>query len=285
MAGTAEARFALKQVAKQLEQSTSAGVKNLARLAADPAQTMVAVGLNPFGWQAKMLRSFSAPNPPARTMVLAGRQCGKSQASSAAAAWSALVKGHLILLLSPSLRQSSLLFKDGASSVIRLLDELQWPIPPVSQSATRVVLANGGEIVSLPGSSEHTVRGYSSVDLCIVDEMQHVSDELFFTILPMLQVSRGRCLAIGSAWVKEGWAWRAWSSTEGWEKYKVTGLESPLLSKEMLAQHLEDMGQHRFSMEYLCEWSELSAHSFFDPQDISNAFSDDSIEPLFPEEM
>ena len=108
--------------------------------------------------------------------------------------------GHFLLLLSPSLRQSQELFKK-VQDACRGLDN---PAPLLAESALRLELANGSRIISLPGT-EGTVRGYSGVDLLIIDEAARVVDDLYYAVTPMLAVSQGaaHCLeyASGPPWL------------------------------------------------------------------------------------
>ncbi len=64
----------------------------------------------------------------------------------------------LVLLLSPSLRQSQELFRQVAGFYRRL----EKPVPPEQESTLRLELKNGSRIVSLPGQ-ESTVRGFAGV--------------------------------------------------------------------------------------------------------------------------
>src|SRR5437867_4288682 len=93
----------------------------LARLRADPANTMRLAGLESDHWQAELIRS-DAP----RTLLLATRQGGKSTAVGALALYEAMARpGSLVLLPSPSERQSAELFL----KVTTAYDGLGQPVP------------------------------------------------------------------------------------------------------------------------------------------------------------
>src|SRR5947207_968698 len=69
---------------------------------ADPGRLMTAAGMAPDPWQLDLLRS-----PASRLLVLCSRQAGKSETAAALAVHTALLQqGALVLLLSPSERQS-----------------------------------------------------------------------------------------------------------------------------------------------------------------------------------
>src|SRR5207245_534015 len=109
----------------------------------DPADLMRAAGLTPDPWQAGLLRSSAE-----RMLLLCSRQAGKSTAAALALQAALLEPPALILLLSPTLRQSGELFKD---KVMRLYNALGRPVPAVQETALTMTLANGSRLVSLPG--------------------------------------------------------------------------------------------------------------------------------------
>ena len=75
--------------------------------ALDPALLMQSAGLQPDGWQAELLRSDGK-----RALLLCCRQSGKSTVAAVVAVHEAAFKPKsLVLLLSPSLRQSQELFR------------------------------------------------------------------------------------------------------------------------------------------------------------------------------
>src|SRR5262249_1253448 len=163
---------------------------------ADPARILSAVG-PPDPWQAQILRQ-----PADRTLLLCSRQAGKPPTAAGLALREALLEpDSLVLLLSPTQRQSGELFKD---KVLRLYNRLGRPQKTVQESALTMQLSNGSRIVSLPGT-EGTVAGYSNVRLLVIDEAAKVSDELYRTVRPMLAVSRGRLIALSTPWGKRGW--------------------------------------------------------------------------------
>ena len=169
-------------------------------LALDPAQLVRAAGLVPDAWQERAIRSASP-----RLLLNCCRQSGKSTITAILGIHTALYQpGSLILLLSPSLRQSQELFRKCLTTY-RALDR---PIPPEAESALRLELENGSRIVSAPGK-EGTVRGYSGVTLLIIDEAARVPDELYYSVRPMLAVSGGRLILLSTPFTKRGFFSRA----------------------------------------------------------------------------
>jgi hypothetical protein len=139
-------------------------------LALAPARMMAACGLTPDSWQEALLRSAAS-----RILLLCSRQSGKSSTCALLALHQALYQpGSLILLLSPSLRQSQELFK----KVQTLYRMLGAPAPLAAESALRYEFTNGSRMIALPGI-EANVRGYSGVNLLVIDEAARVLDDLY----------------------------------------------------------------------------------------------------------
>jgi hypothetical protein len=185
--------------------------------------------------------------------------------------------GALVLLLSPTLRQSGELFR---SQVLRLYGDLGRPVATTQESALSMRLANGSRIVSLPGD-EATVRGFSAVRLLVADEAARIPDDLYRATRPMLAVSGGRLLALSSAFCRAGWFYEAWHGGEGWERYKVLAEECPRISPEFLAEERKVLGETYYAMEY-CGVFTPGAFSLFRPEDIAAMMDADTV-PLFGE--
>jgi hypothetical protein len=209
-------------------------------------------------------------------LLLCSRQAGKSLSAAALALREALLTpDSLVLLLSPTQRQSGELFR---AKVKRLYGALGRPVPVVQESALTMELANGSRIISLPGE-EGTIRGYSDVDLLVIDEASRVPDDLYRAVRPMLAVSRGRLVCLSTPFGQRGWFHDEWERGEGWERTRITALQCPRISQEFLREEERSLGQRWFSQEYLCSFEE-AVDAVFSAGDIQAALSD-TIPPLF----
>jgi hypothetical protein len=240
-------------------------------LALDPALLMNGLGLPPDPWQEQFLRSRSK-----RQILLCTRQAGKSTTTAVLALHEAInANGALVLLLSPSLRQSQELFR----KVIATHKSLQT-IKATTESALRIEFENGSRIISLPGKEE-TVRGFSGVSLLIVDEASRVSDELYYSIRPMLAVSGGRLVCLSTPFGKRGFFFEEWQNGKNWERIKITANDCPRISEQFLEEERQALGSHWFRQEYLCEFLETQDQVFgYDL--IASAFTSE-VAPLFRE--
>src|SRR6516165_5179055 len=122
----------------EIDALRTATVRNptLEAIEADPAEILVRAGLTPDSWQTRLLRCSHD-----RVLICASRQSGKSTVSAALALKTALLSESLVLLVSPSLRQSAeLLLK-----VLAIYRGIGRPIPTVrsKDNALRLDLANG----------------------------------------------------------------------------------------------------------------------------------------------
>jgi hypothetical protein len=228
-------------------------------------------GILPDAWQCELLRS------DAKQLILnCSRQSGKSTISAVLGLHQAIyTPDSLVLLLSPSLRQSQELFRK-MKDTYNALESPALP-KPAEESALRLELDNGSRIVSLPGS-EQTVRGFSAVSLLIIDEASRVEDSLYQSVRPMLAVSGGRIILLSTPFGKRGFFHSEWTSGEGWQRTKITADQCPRIDKEWLEREKAMIGSWWHRQEYGCEFVETT-DSVFNFDDIQRAISKD-VEPL-----
>lgn len=152
------------------------------KLPQDIESFAASMGIIPDSWQKNLCEIVADKEKPARVFVLASRQSGKSYCTALAAIFHALtVPNSTTLLLSPTLRQSSLLFR----RVIQFYKAAGRPVKPISESALQLRLENGAWVQALP-ANETNLRGISSVSLLVMDEFSRVPESLYFAVLPML---------------------------------------------------------------------------------------------------
>jgi hypothetical protein len=221
-------------------------------------------------WQEKVL-SWQGN----RLVLNCCRQSGKSTIAAILGLHRAIYFAKsLILLVSPTLRQSGELFRK-VSDFLRLL-----PVRPalVEDNKLSLQLANGSRIVSLP-AKESNIRGFSGPSLIIEDESARVMDDLFLALRPMLSVSQGQHILMSTPFGKRGHFYDVWEQGEGWEKVKITAEQCPRITPEFLAEEQRTMPRSWYAAEYGCEFTE-TIDSVFSYQDVMNAMSD-NIQPIF----
>jgi terminase large subunit-like protein len=192
------------------------------------------VGLDPDPWQLRLLRSDAS-----RILLNCGRQSGKSTMATVIALHRALlVPASLVLILAPAERQAKELF----SKVAEMYRTLGHPIPADSYRKLGVELTNRSRIEALSGT-EKTVRGFSGVNLLIVEEGARVADGLYFAVRPMLAVSGGKLLMLSTPFGKRGIFYEEWTQGTGWERYTVTAEECLRIPASFLAEEREALGE------------------------------------------
>src|SRR5262245_53546651 len=114
----------LRTLVARLEAQVAArpsALETLARLDQNPTEVMTRAGLQADSWQSQVLASTHA-----QILLLCSRQAGKSTVAAALAMRAALLQADaLVLVLSPSLRQSGELFR----KVLAQFNALGRPVP------------------------------------------------------------------------------------------------------------------------------------------------------------
>jgi hypothetical protein len=223
-------------------------------------------------WQRDLLESDDL-----QTILNCSRQSGKSTVTALKALKTLLYREKsLTLVLSPSQRQSAETYRKVRYFYNELTD-----VPDVTQeSALKLELANGSRVQVLPGK-EATVRGFSGVNLLIVDEASRVEDSLYQAVRPMLAVSGGSIVLLSTPFGSRGFFWQEW--VEGgpdWKRVKVTADQCPRISPAWLEKERERIGDWWYSQEYQCVFVD-SLEACFATADIEAAISSE-VQPLWP---
>ncbi len=180
----------------------------------------------------------------------------------------------LSLVISPTLRQSKLLF----DRILSMNDAAGRPIPFTKQTTNEIRLRNGASILALPGANPDSIRGYSSVDILCVDEAARVSTELINAILPFLAVSSsGRLIMLSTPRGYNNIFSEIFHTDNTWRKYKITALECSRISKEFLDEQRATMTPQAFAAEYMCTFNEWET-AIFQEDAIQALLADDVAE-------
>ena len=245
--------------------------RDLAR-ALDPALIARDAGITPDPWQAELLRTR-----PRRSLLLCSRQSGKSTVTALTALDTAIYQAPaLVLLVSPSQRQSAELFR----TVMQFHSRLGGAPALNAESVLKAELSNGSRILALPGT-ERTIRGYAAADLVVIDEAARVEDDLLAAVRPMLATSSGggRLIALTTPAGKRGWFFDAWTGGEDWHRTRVTAAECPRITQAFLDEELKELGAQRFSEEYGLEFLDPDEAVF--PSAIIDAAFTQEVVPLW----
>lgn len=241
----------------------------VARYRLDPTALMRDAGFSPDPWQADFLTSYEAWN-----LMLCARQVGKSLVVSVLALCTALTRpDSTTVVVAPIEPQANELLR----KVTTLYNRLGRPVAAKREAVTTLELANGARVIALPGK-ERSVHSYTA-DLLIIDEAARVPDEVYHAASPQLSASKGRLVALSTAFSKSGWFYREWVEGTGYRKWSITARECPRHTPEFLARERGSMGERWFGMAYLNLFGDDVA-AVFSTDDIAAAWSSE-VEPLF----
>lgn len=239
--------------------------------ALDPVEFSRHIGIAPDPWQAEVLR-FEGK----RLLLNCSRQSGKSTTTATKALHTGLYRPKsLILLVSPSLRQSQELFRKVKEGYIALEDKPAL----LEDNKLSMTFANNSRIVSLPGD-QATVRGYSGVTMILEDEAAQVRDEFYQAILPMLIINDGTFIAMSTPYGKRGHFFQEWIEGGGeWKRIEITADKCPRITEEQLDLQRRSLGDMFFRQEFLCEFVETEDMTF--KYDLIHRAFDENVQPLF----
>jgi hypothetical protein len=158
------------------------------------------------------------------------------------------------------------------------LAALGFPVAAVGDSASRLELANGSRVLSLP-ATEGTIRGLSA-RLTILDEAARIGDDILAAVRPMLAATGGAFVALSSAFARSGWFYELWADGgPGWDRVSVKASDCPRIAPEFLDEERKVLGPRWFAMEYENQFQDDAA-AVFDGEAIRAAVSGE-VRPLF----
>ena len=195
-----------------------------------------------------------------RGLLNCSRQWGKSTVAAVKAVHQAETKaGCLVVVLSPSARQSGELIRKASEFVQRMGIQPRGD----GDNERSLLFPNGSRIVGLPGK-EGTVRGFSAVSLILIDEAARVRDDLYKAVRPMLAVGGGDLWLMSTPAGKRGFFYEAWTNGgEKWERVAVTGAENGRIDADFLEEERAEQDDQWFRQEYCCEFTDAE-ESLFD---------------------
>jgi len=200
-------------------------------------------------------------------LLLTSRQVGKSHVVSLRAAYRAHYLGRRVGVLSPTLRQSSIVYRrakswlaaDGGARLAR-------------QTLTELEVEGGGSLIAFPGDRpDLSVRGDTLDDL-IVDEASRVKDELIAAATPTVATKPGANITyLSSPAGQRGAFYRAWTEEDWWHKVLVTADQCQRIDPAFLARERVRLGPQVWSQEYAGKFV-ASPGGIFDPSALDDIF-------------
>lgn len=216
-------------------------------------------------WQRQLLTS-TAPF----AMCLASRRIGKSQTTGVLAAQTVAAPDRTVLILSPTLSQSTLLFK----KCLQAWQAMALPIQKTRLTQQVMELENGSAIVCVPaGQDGESARGWGVKNggILIYEEGAFIGDAVYDATLPIREEG-GLIRLITTPGRKGGFAHRLWMENEEVEKITARSTDLPRMA-EKVAFDRRFMPPIQFAVEHELRWMG-GGTPFFDPSTIEAAFTD-----------
>jgi hypothetical protein len=105
-----------------------------------------------------------------------------------------------------------------------------------------------------PAPTEGTIRGFSAVNLLLVDEAAQVADELYHAVRPMLVASRGDLWLMSTRFARRGFFYHEWTEAgPHWQRISVPATKCPRLTPKILEELRLSLGDHASQREFLCQ--------------------------------
>jgi hypothetical protein len=193
------------------------------------------------------------------SIVIWGRQCGKTTTLAIKALHRALVRvNQEILIVAPTQRQAKLMFDK--------IYEFCEHIPFVKEHTKRLTMSDieldsGSRIHCLPAGHEGmSIRGFSA-SMIIFDEAALVPDAVFFAVRPSMAVRGEQVIMSGTPFGKQGFFYNQYRMTElkkpsarEWDIFKVRASESPFIEETYLEEQRAMLPIAQFQQEYEAEF-------------------------------
>ena len=210
------------------------------------------LGFFPDPWQKRLLRSRKK-----KIIVNVARQQGKSTTAAAKALHRAIFwPKSLILIVAPAVPQAGEL-RRKIDEHLKVLKNVS--VKMVTENKREMEFENGSRIVIL-AADEDTVRSYTA-HMIIEDEAAMVSDTVYEAMEPMLLVTGGQHILLGTPkGMRKHHFPDIWheGSNESWDKYEVNAWSNPRVPKSQI-QALKDEKERLgrlwwFQQEYECSF-------------------------------
>lgn len=215
----------------------------------------------PYDYQAALLNDTSP-----RRLVLKARQTGLSTAIALEALYYALHRDHdRTLFVSRNQELAGLLIQYVQVAIAGL----KHPPKLVGESQSKLVFANGSEIVSLPANPS-TGRGYPASRVYL-DEAAFLEygDLIMQGILPTLSTG-GQMTVQSTAKGRNNLFFRLWSGIEGgaWSRHRIHWSDCPRYDEAWAERTRAGMTSQAFGEEFDLDFL-TSGDAVFDPDDLA----------------
>ena len=201
--------------------------------------------ITPFPYQTPFLDDMHK-----RICFKTGRQVGKTMCTAIKSLHYAITRAEsTVLLLSPTKRQSSLLFRYVKLYLSKINRSDKFEIPVVRETADTLELGNGSCIYIVPvGDTGDSVRGYTA-DIVIADEAAFMPEDVFTAVQPTMAATDGTLILISTPFGRRGNFFEAFHNKD-FSTHEVESKESLLITQSFLDSESKRMTSMEYQQEY-----------------------------------
>lgn len=215
-------------------------------------------------------KQLEIKNDKAKTKVIcAGRQVGKSTLLRDVA-FTAMLEAKSVVYITPTF----FLADEMYDKILNVFPEKV--IKSANKSSRRIKIKNGGEVMFVSGQALNVARGFTKIDICLVDEAAHIADlekELGSSILPLLLANNGDLWLVstpnGRNYFYKMYA-DGLEGINGIKSWQFTSFDNPYISKQALENLMSLMTEAQINEEIYAIPSE-SSYGAIRPEVIRNA--------------
>ena len=156
------------------------------------------------------------------------------------------------LVCGPATRQAAELIRKARAFVDRLGIKARGD--GIHEHA--IQFPNGSRIIAIP-CKQSSARGYSAVNVLVMDEAAQIPDEAYNVLRPSLATTDGQTWLLSTPFGMRGFHWKEWSSGDPlFTRFTATAEETPRIGKKFLDRELRRMGRKWMDQEYGCKFGE-----------------------------
>lgn len=222
-------------------------------------------------WQQDLMSAIRSPEQDT-ICVLASRRIGKSSTVGVLAAQELAQEEHTVIILSPTLAQSQLLF----SKIARVWELIGMPIEMTRRTLTEMHLANRSSVVCVPaGQDGESARGYGIKNgLLCYDEAAFIPEKVFGSTLPIAE-NNAKTVLISTPGGKSGKFYSMMTDDENYPevtRIRACSLDLPRMAKTV-ERARKNLSKLEFDVEHGLRWLGKGS-PFFDASTVTSAYTD-----------
>lgn len=235
----------------------------------DPTQLLERiVGGAPDDWQRKLMTTTSEI-----VQVLASRRIGKSTTVGVMAGQELSKPEHQVIIISPTLAQSQLLF----AKIAHTWERMALPIETTRRTLTEMHLKNGSAVRCVPaGADGEGARGHGiKHGILAYDEAAFIPEKVFGATMAIAE-DHCKTVLISTPGGKHGRFYDMWTDEEMFpevERIRACSLDVPRMAK-LVARQKKILSKFEFDVEHGLAFMG-KGRPFFDGETLRQAFTEE----------